>query len=117
MDRGTWQDTVHGVAKSRTQLSNCHSPPLSTRLLLDYGSLLNPPPPPLFTVFPTVSTLVRACSRHGFHLTQSKKPSPYNDLPSRPHMFTSHTTLLIPKQSSLVLRHSLCPEALPQRPA
>ena len=31
-------------------------------------------------------------------------------------MFTSHTTLLIPKQSSLVLRHSLCPEALPQRP-
>ena len=67
-------------------------------------------------MFPTVSTLVRACSRHGFHLTHSKKPSPYNDLPPRPHMSTSHTTLLIPKQSSLVLRHSICPEALPQRP-
>ena len=25
MDKGTWQATVHGVAKSRTRLSNCHS--------------------------------------------------------------------------------------------
>ena len=24
MDRGTWQATVHGVAKSQTQLNNCH---------------------------------------------------------------------------------------------
>ena len=39
MDRGTWQDTVHGVAKSRTGLSDYHSPPLSTRLLLDYSTV------------------------------------------------------------------------------
>ena len=25
MDRGVWQDTVHGVKKSRTQLSNMHA--------------------------------------------------------------------------------------------
>ena len=25
MDRGTWQATVHGVAKSRTQLSDSHT--------------------------------------------------------------------------------------------
>ena len=24
MDRAVWKDTVHGVAKSRTQLSDCH---------------------------------------------------------------------------------------------
>ena len=25
MDRGAWRATVHGVAKSRTRLTNCHS--------------------------------------------------------------------------------------------
>ena len=25
MDRGTWQATVHGVAKNRTRLSDCHT--------------------------------------------------------------------------------------------
>ena len=31
MDRGTWQATVHGVAKSQTRQSNCHFLILSER--------------------------------------------------------------------------------------
>ena len=34
MDRGAWQATVHGVAKSRTRLSNFHF----TSLEMDYTS-------------------------------------------------------------------------------
>ena len=41
MDRGVWWATVHGVAKSRTQLSTCmHELSLSTDLLLGMGCAL-----------------------------------------------------------------------------
>ena len=37
MDRGAWQATVHGVAKSRTQLSNF------TYLFRGFSPLVSPP--------------------------------------------------------------------------
>ena len=34
MDRGPWQATVHGVAKSQTRLSDCHTGPMSSHTQL-----------------------------------------------------------------------------------
>lgn len=72
-----------------------------------------------FALFPTVNTLVRVCSRNGFHLTQRKKQV-LTMTSKAPPVYLSHhpphsKTLLTGPQT---FRHlPSAPDALPQRPA
>ena len=53
MDRGAWRATVHGVAKSRTQMTHTHIPSVRTKSWTKLDLTWSKPPTPTFRPYKT----------------------------------------------------------------